>query len=83
MPLGTPLSESLCAAYGGPDSYDIHGLETAQCMSERRRGGEVGIRRVHGLRGAAFWQELARRASTVRRLEAALVRSHNLPGRDG
>ena len=34
MPLGTLLSESLCAAYGGLDSYDIHGLETAQCMSE-------------------------------------------------
>lgn len=83
MPLGTPLSESLCAAYGGLDSYDIHGLETAQCMSERRKGGEVGIRRVHGLRGAAFWQELSRRESTVRLLEAALVRSHNLPVRDG
>jgi hypothetical protein len=83
MPLGTPLSESLCAAYGGVDSYDIHGLETAQCMSERRKGGEVGIRRVHGLRGQAFWEALSRRDSTRRLLEAALVRSHNLPVRDG
>jgi hypothetical protein len=83
MPLGTPLSESLCAAYGGLDSYDIHGLETAQCMSERRKGGEVGIRRVHGLRGAAFWEELGRRDSTRRLLEAALCRSHNLPVREG
>ncbi len=83
MPLGTQLSESLCAAYGGLDSYDIHGLETAQCMSERRKGGEVGIRRVHGLRGAAFWDELSRRDTTRRLLEAALCRSHNLPVRDG
>ena len=33
----------MCVCYGGVDSYDFHGLETAQCMSERRRGGEVGI----------------------------------------
>lgn len=32
MPLNTPLSESVCVAYGGVDSYDIHALETAQCM---------------------------------------------------
>ena len=83
MPVGTPLSESLCAAYGGADSYDIHGLETAQCMSERRKGGEVGIRRVNGLRGSAFWEELGKRDTTRRLLEAALVRSHNLPVRDG
>ncbi len=83
LPLGTPLSESLCAAYGGLDSYDIHGLETAQCMSERRKGGEVGIRRVNGLRGGAFWDELGKSDTTRRLLEAALVRSHNLPVRDG
>ena len=35
---GTPLAESVCAGYGGVDSYDFHGLETAQCMSERRQG---------------------------------------------
>src|SRR3954463_1565383 len=33
MPLGTPLVESVCVGYGGVDSYDFHGLETAQCMS--------------------------------------------------
>ena len=50
MPFNAPLAESVCVAYGGPDSYDIHALETAQCMSERRRGGEVGIRSVQALR---------------------------------
>src|SRR5688572_16200416 len=43
LPYGTSLDESVCACYGGIDSYDFHGLETAQCMSERRKGGEVGI----------------------------------------
>jgi hypothetical protein len=83
MPYGTSLTESVCAGYGGMDSYDFHGLETAQCMSERRKGGEVGIRRVHALRGAKMWEHAATREQTVRLLLAALTRSHNLPVREG
>ena len=81
MPLGVPVAESVCVGYGGVDSYDFHGLETAQCMSERRRGGEVGIRRVHAVRGAAMWEQLATgdREVTRRLMVAALTRSHNLP----
>ena len=75
----------MCAAYGGPDSYDIHALETAQCMSERRRGGEVGIRRVHALKGKKMWELLStpERKATRRLLVAALTRSHNLPVETG
>jgi hypothetical protein len=85
MPLGVPLSESVCVCYGGVDSYDFHGLETAQCMSERRRGGEVGIRRVHALRGPALWEALATddRNATRKLVVAALNRSHNLPVETG
>jgi hypothetical protein len=83
MPYNTPLTESVCAAYGGMDSYDFHGLETAQCMSERRKGGEVGIRRVLALRGEKMWEHAARRETTVRLLVAALTRSHNLPVKEG
>ncbi len=81
MPHNVPLKESVCVAYGGVDSYDIHALETAQCMSERRKGGEVGIRSVHALRGAAMWQKLAGtdREITRRLMVSALTRSHNLP----
>ena len=83
VPYNTPLSESVCAGYGGMDSYDFHGLETAQCMSERRKGGEVGISRVLGLRGAKMWDHAARRETTVRLLLSALTRSHNLPVENG
>ncbi len=81
MPHGTPLAESVCVAYGGPDSYDIHALETAQCMSERRQGGEVGIKSVLALRDQAMWDHVFRgdRAGTRRLIESALTRSHNLP----
>ncbi len=85
LPHGIPLSESVCVAYGGADSYDIHALETAQCMSERRRGGEVGIRSVHALRGEAMWRVLAepKREVTRQLMVAALTRSHNLPVEGG
>ena len=85
MPHNVPLSESVCVAYGGVDSYDIHALETAQCMSERRRGGEVGIKSVHAMRGEKMWQHLAapKREVTRQLMVAALTRSHNLPVEGG
>ncbi|QVL34111.1 hypothetical protein KIH39_09450 [Telmatocola sphagniphila] len=85
LPLGVPLEESVCVGYGGVDSYDIHGLETAQCMSERRQGGEVGVSSVLALKGQKVWEELARpeRKSTRQLLVAALSRSHNLPVEGG
>ncbi len=83
VPWGAPLVESVCAGYGSVDRYDFHGLETAQCMSERRRGGEVGIRNVQALRGAKMWEHVAGREKTQRLLVAALCRSHTLPAREG
>jgi hypothetical protein len=81
MPWGVPLKESVCVGYGGVDSYDFHGLETAQCMSERRHGGEVGIASVHAKRGEKMWTELTKsdRETTRRLFVSALSRSHNLP----
>lgn len=83
--LNTPLKESVCVCYGGVDSYDFHGLETAQCMSERRRGGESGVKRVLAVKGERVWQELEQvdRRDTQRLFVAALTRSHNLPVEGG
>lgn len=85
MPLGAKLTESVCVAYGGIDSYDIHALETAQCMSERRAGGEVGIKSVHTLQNQDVWNQLANPAYAKTRelMVAALNRSHNLPVEGG
>jgi len=80
IPLDTPMSESVCVCYGGVDSYDIHGLETAQCMSERREGGETGVRRVHAVRGAKVWSMLEERETTHRLFSAALARSFTCKG---
>ncbi len=85
MPLGTRLKESVCVAYGGVDSYDIHALETAQCMSERRQGGETGVKQIHALKGENLWNRLAAAdCQTTRKLiVSALTRSHNLPVKEG
>lgn len=85
MPHETPLKESVCVAYGGVDSYDFHALETAQCMSERRKGGEVGISSVLALRGDKLWNHLeqADRKDTQELFMTALRRSHNLPVENG
>lgn len=80
IPWGTPLEESVCVCYGGIDSYDIHGLETAQCMSERRAGGEAGVKSVRAIRGGAVWQLLESRETTRRLFQAALARSFTCRG---
>ena len=54
----TSVSEALCVCYGGVDSYDFHGLETIQCMVERRAGGETGVRSIQAYRGDRFWDAM-------------------------
>ena len=53
-------------------------------MSERRAGGEVGVKSVHAVRGENVWKLLGDRPGTERLLFAALARSHTLsPVPDG
>jgi hypothetical protein len=62
VPWGAELDELVCVGYGGIDSYDFHGLETIQCLAERRRGGETGVSAVRALRKDAVWNALAQPA---------------------
>lgn len=59
LPHGTEIGEIMCVAMGGVDSYDFHALETMQCMAERRRGGETGVKNVQALKGEAVWKAMA------------------------
>jgi hypothetical protein len=83
LPWGTPLRESVAVGYGGVEKYDFHGLETAQCMDERRRGGETGVKSVLALRGEKMWAHAAESETTQRLLVSALSRSHTLPVKEG
>ena len=84
MPLGASVSEAVCVAYGGVDSYDFHALETLQCMVERREGGESGVKWLQAYRGDAFWEAHHTQLWSRELFEAALCRSHTLtPSRPG
>jgi hypothetical protein len=84
MPLGARIGEAVCVCYGGVDSYDFHGLETIQCMVERRHGGETGVEWVQAYRGDKFWEALREGVWSRPLMDAALCRSHTLtPARPG
>jgi len=84
MPPGSRIREALCVCYGGVDSYDFHGLETIQCMVERRQGGEKGVEWVQAYRGDRFWDAMREGVWPRRLMNAALYRSHTLtPARQG
>jgi hypothetical protein len=84
MPLGARITEALSVCYGGVDSYDFHGLETIQCMVERRRGGETGVKWLQAYRGDKFWEALREGVWPRALMDAALCRSHTLtPARAG
>jgi hypothetical protein len=84
MPLGAKVREAMCVCYGGVDSYDFHGLETLQCMVERRAGGESGVKWVQAYRGDAFWKAHQDGVWPKDLFEASLCRSHTLkPAREG
>lgn len=84
MPLGATVREAMCVGYGGVDSYDFHALETLQCMVERRKGGEQGVRWLQAYRGDAFWAAHQDGVWSRELFESALSRSHTLkPARAG
>ena len=84
MPLHAEVEEAVGVGYGGVDSYDVHALETIQCMVERRKGGEKGVKWLQAYRGEKFWQAHHDRVWSRELFEAALCRSHTLkPARDG
>jgi hypothetical protein len=66
------------------DSYDYHGLETIQCMVERRHGGETGVKSMQAYRGDKFWAAMKEGVWPRDLMESALSRSHTLtPAREG
>jgi hypothetical protein len=84
FPDGARVREALCICYGGVDSYDFHGLETLQCMVERRKGGETGVKWLQAYRGEKFWQAVREGVWPIGLMDAALCRSHTLtPARAG
>jgi hypothetical protein len=76
FPIGVDVREATCVGYGGVDSYDFHGLETVQCMVERRGDGEVGVANIQAIRGEAAWETLEDGRVDPELFWAAVSRSH-------
>jgi hypothetical protein len=83
IPYDTEIENAVALGYGELDAYGFHTLEALQCMVERRKGGETGIRSVEWLEGDAVWQWRDGQGRwSIPLLTAALSRNPSLkPGR--
>ncbi len=75
MPDGAHIEEALMVGEGGSDAMDFHALEGLQCMVERRRGGETGVKAVQLLEGDRFWEAAKSGVWSHELLSSALSRS--------
>jgi hypothetical protein len=80
LPLDCDLEDALMVGVGGSDPMDYHALEAMQCMVERRRGGEVGVRSVQLIDGDEVWRAGEDGRWSHALLESALSRSDTLCG---
>jgi hypothetical protein len=81
LPLDCEIDEALMVGCGSSDPMDYHALEAMQCMVERRRGGETGIKSVQLIEGDSVWQAGEQGRYSKRLLEAALSRSDKIMGK--
>ena len=58
FPWGAEAEEIVSVGVGGIDGYDIHSLEAMQCLVERRKGGETGVKWIQAIRGDRVWEAL-------------------------
>ena len=78
IPYDAVIEDALMVGVGSSDPMDYHALEAMQCMVERRKGGESGIKAVQLLEGDAVWKAGEEGVWSRRLLEAALSRSDSL-----
>lgn len=89
VPMNCEMESAFAIGYAELDRYGIHTLEFLQCMAERRKGGEVGVRAVQCLSGRAIWDVLDKGAINPALIDAvatvslksdgAIVRSADSP----
>jgi hypothetical protein len=80
LPLGCEIEDALMVGEGGSDAMDFHALEGLQCMVERRKGGETGVRAVQLIEGDAVWKAGEDGRWSKELLTAALSRSDTPQG---
>src|SRR4051812_33543503 len=83
MPYGAGIEHAVATGFANVDAYGFHTLEALQCMIERRKGGETGIRSVEWIEGDDVWRWRDGQGRwSVPLLEAAFAsNSRTKPGR--
>jgi len=80
LPLGCEIEEPLMVGEGDSDAMDYHALEALQCMVERRKGGETGVKAVQLLENDDVWKAGEAGRWSMDLLTAALSRSDTPQG---
>ncbi len=75
LPLDCTVEDALMVGEGVSDPMDYHALEAMQCMLERRRGGETGVKAVQMITGEAVWKAGEDGRYSKELLRSALSRS--------
>ena len=75
LPLDCQIESALMVGEGGSDAMDFHALEAMQCMVERRKGGETGVKAVQMIEGEAVWRAGEEGRWSKQMLTSALSRS--------
>jgi hypothetical protein len=75
LPHGCDVSEALMVGVHHSGGTEFDALEAMQCMIERRKGGETGVRSVELLEGEAVWKAGAEGRWSRALLGSALSRS--------
>jgi len=74
-PFGATQKFAVAVSYSGLDIYGFHVLEALQCMVERRRGGETGVRAVQCLERDGCWNFLEENGWAKKLFDTALSHS--------
>ncbi|MFL5245967.1 MAG: hypothetical protein ACJ8FY_28180 [Gemmataceae bacterium] len=72
LPKDSALVQAVQIGYGPFEAYGFHALEAMQCLVERRKGGETGVKTVQVLQGDAMWKALDDGLWSKSLLEAAI-----------
>jgi hypothetical protein len=80
IPLGSDIESAVAVGNGGSDIMDYHGMEAMQCMLERRKGGETGVRAVRMVEGPEVWKLIDDGTISKELLISALSRSDTPQG---
>jgi hypothetical protein len=74
LPKDCELTGAVQIGYGPFEGYGFHALEGLQCMVERRKGAETGVKAVQCVQGEDMWKTLDKGVWSKELLEAAIER---------